>query len=84
VAAWLVSHRDESFVIEGCMVVRGLRKYLRGQSDRPVDVVQVCETPREPLSRAQRRMKRGIETVFREIEDELTNRGVRIVRMDAV
>lgn len=83
VVAWLVGHREDAFVIEGCMVVRGLRKYLRGHPGKPVDVVQVCETPREVLSRGQRRMQRGVETVFREIESELTARGVRIEREEA-
>jgi hypothetical protein len=83
VVSWLVGHREDAFVIEGCMVVRGLRKYLRGHPGKPVDVVQVCETPREVLSRGQRRMQRGVETVFREIESELTARGVRIEREEA-
>lgn len=66
-------------VYEGVAVVRALRKLLEGSTAKPIDQCIVLRAPREKLTRGQDRMRRGCETILREIAPELARRGVRLV-----
>ncbi len=67
-------------VIEGTTVARGLRKWLRANPvGKPVDIVYYLPTAREALTAGQTSMAHGVETVLREIANDLMDRGVDIV-----
>ncbi len=75
VSEWL----DEPYsCIEGCTVVRALRKWMRRCEGRPADVVYWFAEPLERWSGGQQTMSRGMLTVWNEIRDELENRGVEV------
>jgi hypothetical protein len=78
VVTWLDKHSDNPFVIEGCMVARGLRKWLTTHAGKPVDEIYLLKTVHKALTKRQRAMKRGVETVFRGIASDLKARGVVI------
>ena len=66
-------------IIEGVAVPRALRKWLqRNPTGRPCGVLIWLATPFVKLSAGQERMGKGCVTVFKEIYDELQERGVRI------
>jgi adenylate kinase family enzyme len=68
-----------SFVIEGMVVPRALRKWLASNPEgRPVDEVIWMGSPRIETSKGQDAMGKGAETVMREILPELKRRGVTI------
>ena len=69
------------WAIEGVTAVRALRQWLRDHPGErpPVDRVIYLRQPYVPLSRHQDAMRKGVETVFREIEPELRRHGVEVV-----
>lgn len=76
-ARWL----DEPgpWVIEGVATVRALRKWLASHPHgKPCDRVIGRWDPYVELSGRQRGMLKGCATVWREIRDELQERGVQI------
>lgn len=65
------------WVIEGVTVTRALRKWLsRNPEGKPCDRVIYLTGSRIQLSVGQERMKKGVDTVWSEIEGELEYRGV--------
>lgn len=67
------------WIIEGVAVPRALRKWLAAHPDgKPCDIVYWLDTPHTELTKGQRGMLRGCETVWREIVGELERRGVEI------
>jgi hypothetical protein len=68
------------WIVEGVAVPRALRKWLAAHPEgKPCDVVHWLEEPRDLRSKGQIAMGKGCETVWMEIHDALTERGVRIV-----
>jgi len=67
------------YIVEGVVVIRGLRKALDFGPERPCDVLHWLGDPRETLRAAQSNM--GVQDAKRlaEIESELLRRGVRLV-----
>ena len=78
VVTWLAAQGESPFVIEGCMVARGLRKWLDMHAGKPVDEIYLLKTVHKALTKKQRAMKRAVETVFRGIAPDLKARGVVI------
>ncbi len=75
---------NQSEVIEGTTVARGLRKWLKANPvGKPVDTLFYMPTSREQLTAGQSSMAHGINTVMREIMPELRARGVAIAVLDA-
>jgi len=75
VSEWF--NRDGSWVIEGVVVPRALRKWLSSHSrGKPCDKVVWLNTSYAPLSEDQARMGKGCLTVLREIQRSLQKRGV--------
>jgi len=67
------------WVIEGVAVVRAIRKWLKAHPEgKPCDILYYLNSPHVPLSTAQESMRKGCLSVWREIQDELTKRGVDI------
>jgi hypothetical protein len=75
VAHWF--ERPGSWVIEGVASVRGLRKALE-QAPTPCDVVLWLGEPRTELTRGQRTLAKGCETIFAGIRHDLEARGVAV------
>jgi adenylate kinase family enzyme len=74
---------NQSEVIEGTTVARGLRKWLKANpAGKPVDTLFYLPTSREQLTAGQSSMAQGINTVLREIVPELRARGVTIAVLD--
>ncbi len=77
---WL---EDEGpWILEGCAMVRALRKYLAEHPRssplaRPCDLVLVRFTSRKQLTKEQAALGKGVRTVLVEIRGELAKRGVR-------
>lgn len=68
------------WIVEGVAVPRALRKWLAAHPEgKPCDVVHWLEEPMDLRSKGQIAMGKGCETVWMEIHDALTERGVRIV-----
>jgi hypothetical protein len=68
------------WIVEGVAVPRALRKWLAAHPEgKPCDAVHWLEEPRDLRSKGQIAMGKGCETVWMEIHDALTERGVRIV-----
>src|SRR5690606_11830128 len=68
---------DASFVMEGMVVHRALRKWLRANPEgRPVDEVLWMGSPKVETTKGQAAMGKGAETVMREILPELRKRVV--------
>lgn len=77
VANWM--SEPPPWILEGVAVVRALRKWLaRDTPGTPCDLVVVCTRVWVPLSEGQRRMNKGHEKVWGEVEPELRRRGVEI------
>ena len=78
VVVWLETFTGR-FLIEGVAGARALRKFLQRNPDRkPCDVVFRLTRPFVELTPGQESMRKGEETVWREIEPELRRRGVVI------
>ncbi len=66
-------------VIEGVLVPHALRKWLRtNHYGKPVDEVVIMRGAHRSLSKGQRSMTKGVNTVMREIAPELQRRGVLV------
>jgi len=77
VATWFA--KPGPYVIEGCAVVRALRKWLAAHpTGKPCDVVVWMDVPKVPVTPKQVALGKGCATVWREIEGELRRRGVRV------
>lgn len=71
------------FVMEGMVVPRALRKWLKANPEgRPVDEVLWMGKPKVETSKGQDAMGKGAETVMREILPELVRRGVIVEGFD--
>lgn len=67
------------WIIEGVATVRALRKWLGANPEgKPCDVLYFLETPHVDLTPGQISMGKGVMTVFREIYEELRERGVEM------
>lgn len=67
------------WVIEGVSTARALRKWLAvNPSGKPCDEVRVVDRPLVDRSAGQKSMAKGVDSVWREIADELRGRGVEI------
>ena len=61
---------------------RALRKWLKANPDKPLDVdIFLLRQPFVPQRDGQKAMMKGVETVFREIEPALLKRGARIHKL---
>ena len=71
---------NSDYVVEGLVVVRALRKWLKNNpKGQPCDLVVYLEKPRVlDLSSGQKASIKAVETIFKGIEEELINRGVLI------
>lgn len=77
VAKWF--DRDGPWIIEGVAAPRALRKWLAAHpKGMPCDEVIVLSVPMRPIAEGQRRMAKGVDTVFDEIADQLRARGVQV------
>lgn len=81
-AAWL----DEPgpWVIEGVATARALRKWLKGNPGKRLEVhVVLLRKPHGELSNGQVSMGKGVATVWNEIVVELLQRGVKVTDGEA-
>lgn len=71
------------WICEGVQMARALRKWLKtNPPDKPLDAdVVMLRQPMVPQRDGQKAMMKGVETVFREIQGELTRRGARIAKL---
>ena len=70
-----------SFIYEGVAIPRALRKFLNEYSEyreKPCDLIIYMPNPRIRLTKGQESMRKGVETVWREILPQLISLGVRI------
>ena len=75
VSTWFDAEGD--WVIEGVSIPRALRKWLEANPrGKPCDKVVYLRDAFEELTKGQRTMAKGCDTVFRKIIDELQARGV--------
>jgi adenylate kinase family enzyme len=90
VASWL--DVDGPWIIEGVAVPRALRKWLAAHpwdsatypAPRPCDVVYWLHKTVAERSKGQATMAKAVETVWREVVDELQRRGVEVRIVDAM
>jgi len=69
------------WVIEGVTAVRALRRWLDTNDEGvPCERVFWSTTPKVERTSGQERMAKGIETVWAQIEERLTSRGVCVQR----
>lgn len=75
VAKWL--EKDESCVIEGTAVVRGLRKWMALHPNQSLDGIEVVNLTRahQPQSDGQARMDKGVQTIWGQIRADVVRRG---------
>lgn len=79
VARWL-AEKPGPWIIEGVAVPRALRKYLATHSGIPCGQCIVLRTPHMTLTPRQMDIMQGMMTVMAEIEPELRQRGMEIVK----
>src|SRR6266550_2238300 len=71
--------QDGSWTMEGVTAVRALRKWLAAHPDgKPCDRVVRLTEAHQSLTPGQASLAKGCDTVFREIESNLRQRGVLI------
>ena len=81
VAKWF--DRPDSFIIEGATVVRALRKWMASHPEgKPCDEVYYLLNPMEELSKGQVSSCKAQMTMWKQIEAELTARGVSVQVID--
>lgn len=79
VSTWFDAEGD--WIIEGVSTPRALRKWLEANpTGKPADKVVYLRDTFEGLSKGQRSMAKGCDTVFGKILEELMGRGV-VVQM---
>jgi hypothetical protein len=68
------------WVIEGVQMARALRKWLAANPDETLDadIIILDQVFGDPLLPGQEAMRKGVHTVFRQIEPELIRRGARV------
>lgn len=78
------------WILEGVAAVRALRKWMERNKrlgdtvvPAPCDLAIVCTRVWLPLNEGQRRMNKGHEKVWGEVEPELRRRGVSVMRFEA-
>lgn len=75
-------NQQGEWVAEGVQMARALRKWLRANPGKALDVdIVKLSKPFDQLVQGQQSMAKGIETVFAEIESDLIKRGARIHRL---
>lgn len=67
------------FIIEGSVVPRALREWMKENTGKPCDKLIWLHEPYEELSQSQKVIAKGCLTVMKEIRLDLINRGVKIV-----
>lgn len=68
------------WLLEGCAVIRGLRKWLLANpKGKPCDVLIWLQCPQQELTPNQDVLRKGCDTIFLKIMDKLRERGVRIL-----
>ncbi len=68
------------WVIEGGAAVRALRKWLRANlTGTPCDEVHIMASPKVELTRDQESMLKGFFKIWRDVQDELVVRKVKLV-----
>jgi len=73
---------SDSWIIEGTATVRALRKWMNSnKTGKPCDIVFWFNEPVVFLEKGQATMRKGCFTIFCEIEKELMNRKVEIIRI---
>lgn len=77
VSTWF--DRPDSWIIEGVVVGRALRKWLDARTERPCDVAVFLDEPFVTLSKGQETMRKGCVTVWQGIRAKLIARGVEVV-----
>lgn len=79
-ASWWLESKDD-WIIEGTAAVRALRKYLARNPGQPIDFQLVyLDKPYTTLLKGQESMRKGVATVWNEIEREFTSRGGSLLR----
>lgn len=79
VSTWF--DRPGPWIIEGVAVPRALRKWLLANpTGKPADVVYWSSTAYIPLLGGKAAMTKGVLTVWKQIEEDLIERGVKIQR----
>lgn len=72
--------RPAPWIIEGVAVARALRKWLKRNPGKRLDIqIITLQRPYKPLLKGQLAMGRGVATVLREIAVELKQRGAVFV-----
>jgi hypothetical protein len=70
------------WICEGVQMARALRKWLKANPDKPLDAdIVLLRQPMVPQRDGQKAMMKGVETVFQEIQGELTKRGARVHKL---
>ncbi len=65
------------WVIEGCAIVRAIRKWLRIHPEgKPSDALYLSTTARVTLSKGQATTTKGHASVWADVKDELDRRGL--------
>lgn len=74
---------EEPFdVIEGALVMRGLRRWLdKHPQGKPCDTLIIMFGPYVELTPQQRNYNRGLRTIFQNIKHPLSRRGVTITEL---
>ena len=68
------------WIIEGTVVPRALRKWLKANPEgRPIDVLLFRDEPFRHLNPGQETMRKGVRSVLKEIFPELKKRGVKVI-----
>ena len=81
VSKWI--DEDGDYIIEGVSAPRALRKWLRDNPGKKLDLTIVHF--REPVqfqTDKQRAMAKGVETVWQQIRDELKERGANVIERE--
>lgn len=69
---------DNIYTIEGVTIPAALELWLKIHQDKPTDKIIFLTNPRIQLSTRQMSMKRGIETIYSRIREELRQRHVEL------
>ena len=79
---WFNAQGD--WIIEGVQMARALRKWLAANPDEilDADILILDQVFGEILLPGQEAMRKGVHTVFRQIESELIRRGARIHKLN--
>lgn len=74
--------QDGDFVVEGVQAARALRKWLKANPGKPLDVdILALPVPQTLRVKGQESMDKGVWTVFSEIRRDLESRGARVHKL---